>query len=310
MVFACVPAARAASAAREWNEELLAAIRRNVPNPPAHARNLHHVATAMYDAWAAYDATAAGYLYNEKVSPLPADIEAARREAISYAAYRILRKRFETGAGAATSLASFDAKLTALGYSTVTAQAALTSDPTPAELGKRIGQAILTWGAVDGFSQTNYPQPYDAAVNPNMNPLCAMSVLGNNGEFPSRPNMPLGVGVPLISNVAQNYTVDTHPNFWQPLALSASVTQNGIPTPGGIQPFVGVQSLATVPFSLTRPDPLKPWIDIGPPSRLSLPGQPSATDAGYKAAAMDVLRKSAKLNDETHGGLLAGCLWK
>ena len=27
------------SAAREWNEELLAAIRRNVPNPPAHARN-------------------------------------------------------------------------------------------------------------------------------------------------------------------------------------------------------------------------------------------------------------------------------
>ena len=39
------------SAAREWNEQLLAAIRLNLPNPPAHARNLHHVATAMYDAF-------------------------------------------------------------------------------------------------------------------------------------------------------------------------------------------------------------------------------------------------------------------
>ena len=53
------------------------------------------------------------------------------------------------------------------------------------------------------------------------------------------------------------------------------------------------------PFSLTRTDPLKPWIDIGPPSRLSMPGQPSATDDGYKANAMDVLRKHAKLNDLT-----------
>ena len=91
---------------------MIAAIRRNVPTPPAHARNLHHTAVAMYDAWAAYDATAVGYLYNEKVSPLPGDIEAARHQAISYAAYRVLRSRFASGAGSATSLASFDAKMT------------------------------------------------------------------------------------------------------------------------------------------------------------------------------------------------------
>ena len=59
------------SVAREWNEELMAAIRRNVPNPPAHARNLHHTAVAMYDAWGAYDTTSIGYIYNEKISPLP-----------------------------------------------------------------------------------------------------------------------------------------------------------------------------------------------------------------------------------------------
>ena len=47
----CAPTVQAVqSAAREWNEELMAAIRRNVPNPPAHARNLHHLAVAMYDA--------------------------------------------------------------------------------------------------------------------------------------------------------------------------------------------------------------------------------------------------------------------
>ena len=158
------------SAAREWNEELLAAIRRNVPNPPGHARNLFHTAVAMYNAWAAYDTTAVGYIYDEKVSPLPADIEAARHEAISYAAYRVLRSRFATGAGAAVSLASFDAKLTALGYSTAVGQGAITNAATPAELGKRIGQAVLTWGANDGFSQTAYPQAYDATVNPNMLP--------------------------------------------------------------------------------------------------------------------------------------------
>lgn len=275
------------SAARIWNEQMLAAIRRNVPNPPAHARNLHHTAVAMYDAWAAYDATAVGYLYNEKVSPFPGNIEAARHEAISYAAYRVLRARFASGAGADVSLPSFDAKLTELGYSTVTAQAAVSNGTSPAELGKRIGQMILTWGAQDGFSQTAYPQAYDVTVNPNMDPAKSLGVLGNNGEFPSRQNMPLGVGLP----------EGTDPNFWQPLALSTSVTQNGIPTPGGIQSFVGVQSLATVPFSLTRSDPTKPWIDIGPPSRLSRPGQPSATDAAYKETFMDVVRKTAHLND-------------
>lgn len=310
LVIAVSPIAQAVqSAAREWNEQTLAAIRINLPNPPAHARNLHHVATAMYDAWAAYDPVAVGYIYNEKIASLPtgsAAIEAARREAISYAAYRVLRARFVTAtptpAGAATTEANLRAKMTALGYSVSAAEGGLTGSTTPSELGKRIGQAILTWGASDGFSTTDYgayPQAYNSATNPNMLPARAMSVLGNNLEFPSQANMPIGVGVPLIANSAQNYTADTDPNFWQPLALSTSVSQNGIPTPGGIQAFAGVQSLATTPFSLTRNDPLKPWLDLGGPSRLSTPGNPSATDAGYKAGAMDVLQKSAKLNDNT-----------
>ena len=292
----CAPAVHAVqSAAREWNEQLLAAIRINLPNPPAHARNLHHTAVAMYDAWAAYDANAVGYIYNEKISPLPGDVEAARHEAISYAAYRVLRSRFASGQGSATILVNLDNKLTALGYSPAVGQAAITNATTPAELGKRIGQAILTWGASDGFTLTAYPQAYNSSVNPNMLAARAMSVLGGNLEpAGSQPNMPLGIGLPLIADPTYTYTQDTDPNYWQPLALSSSVSQNGIPTAGGIQTFVGVQSLATTPFSLTRTDPTKPWIDPGPPSRLG-----TATDAGYKAGAMDVLRKSAHLNDPT-----------
>lgn len=273
------------SAARIWNEQMLAAIRRNVPNPPAHARNLHHTAVAMYNAWAAYDPTAVGYLYNEKVSPLPGDIEAARAEAVSYAAYRVLRSRFASGAGASTSLASFDSQLTTLygGSAPATGQAAITNGTTPAEVGKRIGQMILNYGAVDGFSNTSYPQAYNSTVNPNLS--LPMPVLGTNLSFEA--NMPLGYGVP----------TGTDPNLWQPLDLATGVTQNGIPIPGGAQSFIGVQSLATIPFSLTRDDPTKPWIDIGPPSRLSRPGQPSTTDAQYKSTFMDVVRKTAHLND-------------
>ncbi|HUF61507.1 MAG TPA: hypothetical protein VMN36_05480 [Verrucomicrobiales bacterium] len=60
-----------------------------MPDPPGHARNLFHTAAAMYGAWTAYDPTAIGYLYNEKTVPVPEDVEAARHEATSYAAYRV-----------------------------------------------------------------------------------------------------------------------------------------------------------------------------------------------------------------------------
>src|SRR5213080_2440430 len=82
------------SVARRWDEAMLDAIRRSLPNPPVHARNLFHVSVAMWDAWAAYDPTAAGYLFKEKLNVDRCDVGAARNEAISYAAYRVLTARF------------------------------------------------------------------------------------------------------------------------------------------------------------------------------------------------------------------------
>ena len=63
------------SIARRWNEQLLNAIRRSLPNPPVHARNLFHLSVAMWDTWAAYDPVASGYL------PTPPDPGSPNRPA-------------------------------------------------------------------------------------------------------------------------------------------------------------------------------------------------------------------------------------
>src|SRR3954470_7021227 len=80
----------APSIARVWDEENLSAIRIDRPHPPVQARNLFSTSVAMYDAWAAYDSVTIGYVYRGKHAA--GDVAAARREAISYAAYRILRE--------------------------------------------------------------------------------------------------------------------------------------------------------------------------------------------------------------------------
>lgn len=275
------------SVAREWNEELLEAIRLDVPDPPGHARNLFHTAAAMYAAWASYDAVAVGYLFHEKVTPLPVDVEAARHEAISYAAYRMLRSRFADGVST-TTLASLDAKLLALGYFPVIGQAPTTNDPTPAELGKRAADAILAWGVDDAFDQLDYPEAYTVDINPNL--AVPLPVQGRNHRF--QDNMPLGFGIP----------GETDPNFWQPLSLSARMSQNGLSSifTNNVQSYIGLQGMAVTPFSLSREDPSKPWLDpFGGPSRLSVPGQPSETDSLYKANALEVLIASSQLNDPT-----------
>ena len=83
------------SVARMWDEQLLHAISIDTARPTVHARNLFHLSTAMYDAWAAYDATAATYLHHENATA--ADIELARNEAVSHAAYNLILHRFVDG---------------------------------------------------------------------------------------------------------------------------------------------------------------------------------------------------------------------
>src|SRR5213594_854117 len=151
-------AAPSNSVARVWNERALAAIRADTPHPPAQARNLFSLSVCMYDAWAAYDTNGAvGYVYRGKHTP--AEAAPARREAISYAAYRILKERHFYSRTATNTLAADDAQMTALGYDTNN----ISSDTsTPAGVGNSVYDEVSAWFINDGARQANGTQavPY------------------------------------------------------------------------------------------------------------------------------------------------------
>src|SRR5213593_3567053 len=106
-------AAASNSIARVWNERALAAIRVDTPHPPAQARNYFTFSVCMYDAWAAYDPVAVGYVYRGKHTAV--DLASARSNAISYAVWRMLKERHVYSRTASNSLALDDALMTSLG---------------------------------------------------------------------------------------------------------------------------------------------------------------------------------------------------
>jgi hypothetical protein len=210
------------SAARQWNEELLEAIRHDFARPTVHARNLFHLAAAMWDAWAAYEAAGSQVFHHERATA--ADVAAARAKTLSYAAYRILRARFAASPGAAGSLASFDARMAQLGYDEAFTATSGDVDP-PAELGNRIAATVLALGLVDGSNEQNgYANQYYQPANP---PLIM--------ALPGNPDL-------------------LEPNFWQPLALEYFIDQSGNPIPGGSPPFLSPEWGQVLPFALVPGD--------------------------------------------------------
>jgi hypothetical protein len=245
------------SVARRWDEALLDAIRRALPNPPVHARNLFHVSAAMWDAWAAYDPQAAGYFVKEKLTA--PDVTAARDEAISYAAYRVLTSRYIKAVGADQSLSEFDDVMDSLCYPlTVTT----TDGSTPAALGNRIAKAVIAYGLTDGSNQAGgYAAPDYKSVNP-----------------------------PLV--VANSGTTMNDPNRWQPLQILHMISQNGIPVVNGVQQNVGPQWGHVKSFGLPSGGSIGVPIDPGPPPRLGDP----VTDQAFKDQAVEVIRDSSLMD--------------
>src|SRR5688572_10411702 len=95
-IVAQTPDTRSPSVAHLWNEALLQGIRKDLARPTVHARNLFHVSAAMYDAWAVYSDSASTYLAGHDLNgfdcaldgvDIDVDLQPAREEAISYAAY-------------------------------------------------------------------------------------------------------------------------------------------------------------------------------------------------------------------------------
>lgn len=192
------------SVARLWDEALLGAIRRDVPAPTVHARNLFHVSAAMWDAWAAYDPRADGYFGREKHAA--EDVRAAREAAMSYAAYRILLHRYSLASGLEQTFTDLTSTMEVLCYRI---DYGSTDGDSPAALGNRIAAVVIDRARGDGaLEQQRYVDTDYRSANE-----------------------------PLVVREAGAALRD--PDRWQPLALDRLVAQNGVPIPGKVQSFVG-----------------------------------------------------------------------
>ncbi len=218
------------SVARIWNEAQLSAIRKDLGRPTVQARNLFHVSIAMYDAWAVFDTIAETYLLGKNVQgfecpfngfTIPTDINKARDEAISYAAYKLLHQKYKRSPNYLTETKyKFNALFNSLGYDT-TFTSMDYSTGSAAALGNYIAQCVIDYGMQDGANEANnYANSFYQVSNP---PLVV-----------AQP------GNPRISN----------PNRWQPLTLEIFIDQNGNVIPGNTPGFLSPEWGKVNPFAL------------------------------------------------------------
>ena len=267
------------SIARNWNERALEGIRMDTPHPPVQARNLFSFSVCMYDAWAAYDTNAVGFIYQQKHTA--ADVAAARREAISYAVFRMMVERHAYSRTATNQAYANPQFMTALGYDPDN----VSRDPsTPAGIGNRIYDAVSAYFLNDGSRQTN-GTPFPLANPPKPYPDAPASA-GGYTYF----NPPLDVSLPGISDGTNNTIKDV--NKWQRLIVANSIDQNGFPFPP-LQPYVGAQWLGVRPYQLARIDPALPWVDPGPP-----PFFGTTNHAQFIREIVAVLRASSQLTTD------------
>jgi hypothetical protein len=242
------------SIARVWDEAALDAIRRDLPAPTTHARNLFHLSAAMWDAWAAYDPKADGYFVTEK--DRAGNVLAARETAISFAAYRILLWRYGY---AANVRATFDELARTMQSLCYRIDFTSTKGTSPAALGNRIAAAVIRYGERDGALEARHYA--DESYTP--------------------------VNTPLV--VAGSGTAMHDPTLWQPLALAQTVTQNGLAVPAKVQAFVGAGWGHVRGFALPRSKKGLP-VDIGPPP-IGTPAdaayKQAAVDVIRKSAELD-----------------------
>ena len=216
-----------------WNEALLDAIRQDFARPTVHARNLFHVSAAMYDAWALYSDTASTYLAGKTVHGYTCalsgvsrrgDLQLLREEAISYAAYRMIRHRFAASPGAAAMNEATDQLMMGTLHFDPTVTSTNVADGTAAAVGNRVAECYIAYGLQDGANEANgYANQYYQPVNP-----------------PIEPPKP---GNPAIVDLDR----------WQPIKLDQFIDQAGnviTSQPPALTPEWG----AVAPFSLTDAD--------------------------------------------------------
>ena len=235
LLVAVIPALSSAqhSVARDWNEQLLEAIRNDYARPTVHARNLFHSAVMMYDAWALFDEQAETVFlgktfgnYTTAFSGIsqPANVDAATHEMMSYAMFRLLNHRFLNSPGATSSQQSFSDLFNAYGYDENFTSTDYRSG-SYAALGNYLASEIIAFGMQDGSNEQN-----DYA-----------------NQFYTPLNDPL-----ILEAYTETNNID--PNRWQPLAFDVFVDQSGNLFPSKTPDFLGPEWGQVTPFCLQQRD--------------------------------------------------------
>jgi hypothetical protein len=221
------------SVARDWNDELLEAIRNDFARPTVHARNLFHTSVMMYDAWAIFDGTAEtvflGKTFGNYTSTFngiatPTDTNAAVHEIISYAMYRLLNHRFVNSPGSVASLASFTTLFESYGYDTNFTSTDYSTN-SYAALGNYLAQEMIAFGLQDGSNEANDYE--NLHYTPDNDAL-------------------------ILELYEDNSAID--PNKWQPLAFDVFIDQSGNPFPLETPSFLSPEWGEVTPFSLKAED--------------------------------------------------------
>lgn len=221
------------SVARDWNEEVLFAVRNDFARPTVHARNLFHSSVLLYDAWALFDDLATtvfigkefgGFAVDYEPIPTPDNIEDARKEIMSYAMYRLLNHRFSNSPGFAEIQISLDELMMEYEYDT-----SITSTDYAmgnyAALGNYFAEQMIAFGLQDGSNEQN----------------------GYENQFYDPSNEPL-----ILELYEDNGNID--PDRWQPLAFDVFVDQSGNAIPQAIPDFLSPEWGAVIPFALSEDD--------------------------------------------------------
>ena len=129
----------------KWDSAALEAVRRTHPGPPMVARQLAVAHTAMYDAWAAYDANAVGTRLGGSLRrPANERTNENKKRAVSFAAYRALNDLFPSVPEV------FAGVMQQLGFDGADASVDIT---TPAGIGNVAAAAVIAFRHNDGSNQ-------------------------------------------------------------------------------------------------------------------------------------------------------------
>lgn len=202
-------------------ELLLESIRADYARPVVHARNLCHISAAMWNGWAVWEDGPTPWLFSTAFIETD-DTIAARDEAISFAAYRLLLHRFALSPGFDDLEPQYTQKMIDLGYDPANMS---TSGNSPAEVGNRIAVEIIIYGITDGANEAG------GYINLSYEPV----------------NEPLVPPLPGAQELL-------FPNRWQPLAFEFFVDQAGNVIVGGYPEFLGPEWGGVSAFALSYDD--------------------------------------------------------